>query len=247
MFSILFIFFLSTPDYEKKTYSFENSIIGSYGTKIDFIDEIDSDLNCSAKILSDDTSGNKYLQLNDSNNSGKVSLSNNWYTHRRNVIIEFDVSKNYETGILQIYVVETRVGRVIWMQIKNNDLVIREEASRWKTIKSDFFIVNTSFNIKIILDDLNNQFKIYIDGIEEGTFKFDSESKNGADSLILETTDSNISEYTFNLDNITHNWMPSNKILTVTIVFITDGAFLIVLTIFLIIKKKENTNQNKDK
>ncbi len=243
------IILISSPGYEEEAYTFENEVVGSYGTEINFIDEDLSDLNCSASINTGNNGLNKYIQLEDKNSSGKTSIKNFKRTEKKIDIVEFDLYKNEDENIIQIFFHETGVGRIIWLQIINNNLVTRESGSIWKTIKSNFFNNRTNYNFRIDLDDNQNEFIIRINGIKEGVFKFNARSKIGFNYLHLVTTDLNDSDFSFFIDNVRYKWIQVLNVIISIIILIVEFVFLVIITLYLILnkinKKARHKNQQK--
>ena len=235
LFFTCFLFILITPNYERITYSFENSIIGVKGEEINFIDNDSSDGDCNATIFSINNNSNKVLQIKDYNDTGMVLISNNWPRKQINPIIEFDISKSDNLSVLQIYLHETGIGRIIWLQFNKDDLTTRQKGSEWKRIKTDFLIMDKIYNLKIVLNEQFNWFTLYLDGIEEGTFFYDIESEKGVNSLVFETTDID-SMFSASIDNIKYLWNPTPKIIIGLIVIVFELVFLLVSTLIIIIR-----------
>jgi len=93
---------------------------------------------------------------------------------KRNQILEFWIGKSsilemedfhiqfYESDFHPYYENEILI---LNLSVKNNDFKYYKES--WYTIKDNFFIPNTFFHIKIVLNDIENTFNCYINGILE--------------------------------------------------------------------------------
>ncbi len=245
LFNISFITSIFSPKWDEIIYTFEENAIESTSTEIDFIDEDFSDPNCTSIIGVRNNGSNQVLELKDINKTGKVSIKNDWGSHKKDPIIEFDVGKSDEKFTMQFFFSETGIGRIIWLQIYKNDLVSRESGSNWTTIKSDFLNGSNFTHIRLELNDRINNFTIYINGTEEGSFKYDKNSDNGVDYFQIETTQEKDKEYSVFIDNIRYRWFPIDNVVYNTIFSFFEVIFLLVIT-FILISIKINKRKHQD-
>ncbi len=234
------------PIYDEKTYTFENQLEGTLSTDIDFVDNDLSDKHWTTLIRYDKNNSNNYLQLRDLNSSLKVSIKNFWNKNHRNAIVEFDVGKSDEINGLNIYFYEGGENRIIWMQLYQKRIVTRESRSEWKIIKSGFLESNRFYHVKIVFNDQKNEFTCYIDGNNEGIFKFNVNSKKGVNYLQFETIESNDSEYSVYIDNIRYRWIPTNQIIITSIIFLFEVIFIITITLNLIVSRNNKKAKQKE-
>ena len=151
----------SNGNYES-TCSFTNDTIGIIPEN--WIDN--SGPGCNATI-SEEINKHKYiLQFNDNSISNIVNVS---YSIEQQTfqMIEFWLGISTITSYFYIEFQENNKKNVV-LRINNNELQFLSGIYlKWITIKKDFFIPNVLFHIKLELNNLENKFHCYINGILE--------------------------------------------------------------------------------
>lgn len=163
--------------------NFKDETTGTCGTDIDFLDVANhAGTNCSICIISSFGGHSKVLKLTDA-----TATDYNLYTHtigstEANATMEFwwAVSQIASSDGAKVVFFESGT-EICGLYINTDDLRTYNPAAT--AIKSDFLVANTWFHIKIILDDTNNQFDCYINGVNEGTFAYRNNSTTGIDSI----------------------------------------------------------------
>jgi len=162
-----------------------DEVVGTSGTDIDFIDSIPhQDVDTSISIISSLDGHKKLLQINDLNGAGYLLVPHSIGSAKADATIEFYWAVSSITSSNGATIMFVEDGTILFsLYINANDL--RTYNPDADPIKNDFITINSFFHVKLVLNDTANTFDCYINGVNEGTFNYRSNSVTGVDQIFV--------------------------------------------------------------
>lgn len=141
-----------------------------YETNFEWSDTDSDGTDCESSIINNLDSHYKVLRQYDNSASAQCNQIHNFDSTDNDKIIEWwwtvsDVSKTYTS---YVYFTDNQGTDSIVLTISTDDLLYIPSGGGYSTIKSNFITNNNFFHIKICIDDSENTFDIYVNGVLEG-------------------------------------------------------------------------------
>lgn len=158
-----YIYYLDAIGYSwENTFAFNDDIVGSEPEGW----EIYNTGSCTSLIIANFDGNSNVLELHDNDITGSFS------SHVKKLInqeidqsISFDIATSSIAGSREIDIwFKENENNIIQFKIETDDLANVEDHTY---VKTNFIVVDTFFNIKVVLDDTSNNFSVYIDDILE--------------------------------------------------------------------------------
>ncbi|MFX1365920.1 MAG: hypothetical protein ACFFCE_19330 [Promethearchaeota archaeon] len=197
------------------TYDFRDETVGDIGKNIKFIEGYSASSSCHARIVSSWKSHNKVLEIKDDNEDYqcRVYLYNYFDGYKANAAVEFwwGTSSSSNQDQLRFKLLE---GSTTLVELRFWETAGKIEYcdTTWRTLKSGLSS-NTWYHLKIVCDDTNNQYKVYINGQEYGSYKYrnNGASNIGPDRLYFSTLgNTGYGGYVHFIDAVGFSWDTSS-------------------------------------